>query len=498
MAKKERQTYPRPQKEMLRIVKAADANGCLVETLLEEFTRHPFSMPALWACRDYFHKVTKADCEKNNVFVSLLGLLLAMEGKLQEAEETVSLLGTTPAKWEEKDFSTRDYLRICVELVMPYITDTRFLRIALFMEKAHLGPVGNLTMSACRPSILNGFRDFTRYGRVLEKYKEPITAVIRELYGNSGKSVYEIALAEWHYQNNRCFDALVLVTGTIPLIEYEDDMRCLFVAMALQMKILLVNGQTKAAKPLVEKIRERIHKTGWEEQTSSLNALECLAACYDGRTDEVEAWLERVAPDENKNIYMMDMYAYLIKVRCYLQMGKYMMAHVLVKQLIALLTDGRRHMDLCQCHMLSAMICHKAGDHVRMCEELETCLALAKKYHYVRLLADEGGCMVQMLAAYRKEGKKDDFTQEIMELAGEVERHFPDYLKSPVEYYEPLTDTEKMLLRLMAQGMSNDEIAGKLGKKAGTIKFHTHNIFRKLQVQNRQQAVNRARENGLL
>ncbi len=453
MAKKERQTYPRPQKEMLRIVKAADANGCLVETLLEEFTRHPFSMPALWACRDYFHKVTKADCGKNNVFVSLLGLLLAMEGKLQEAEETVSLLGTTPAKWEEKDFSTRDYLRICVELVMPYITDTRFLRIALFMEKAHLGPVGNLTMSACRPSILNGFRDFTRYGRVLEKYKEPITAVIRELYGNSGKSVYEIALAEWYYQNNRCFDALVLVTGTIPLIEYEDDMRCLFVAMALQMRILLVNGQTKAAKPLVEKIRERIHKTGWEELTSSLNALECLAACYDGRTDEVEAWLERVAPDENKSIYMMDMYAYLIKVRCYLQMGKYMMAHVLVKQLIALLTDGRRHMDLCQCHMLSV---------------------------------------------YRKEREKDDFTREIMEFAGEVERHFPDYLKSPVEYYEPLTDTEKMLLRLMAQGMSNDEIAGKLGKKAGTIKFHSHNIFRKLQVQNRQQAVNRARENGLL
>lgn len=83
-------------------------------------------------------------------------------------------------------------------------------------------------------------------------------------------------------------------------------------------------------------------------------------------------------------------------------------------------------------------------------------------------------------------------------MRGEVERHFPDYLKSPVEYYEPLTDTEKMLLRLMAQGMSNDEIAGKLGKKAGTIKFHSHNIFRKLQVQNRQQAVNRARENGLL
>ena len=50
----------------------------------------------------------------------------------------------------------------------------------------------------------------------------------------------------------------------------------------------------------------------------------------------------------------------------------------------------------------------------------------------------------------------------------------------------------------MAQGMSNDEIADKLGKKTGTIKFHSNNIFRKLQVQNRQQAVNRGREIDLL
>lgn len=99
-----------------------------------------------------------------------------------------------------------------------------------------------------------------------------ITEMIQKLYGSSGKGVYEIALAEWCYQNNECFHALVLVTGTIPLMEQEQDMRCLFVALALQMRILLMNGQIKTAKPLMEKIRERIQETGWEELTSSLNA----------------------------------------------------------------------------------------------------------------------------------------------------------------------------------------------------------------------------------
>ena len=106
--------------------------------------------------------------------------------------------------------------------------------------------------------------------------------------------------------------------------------------------------------------------------------------------------------------------------------------------------------------------------------------------------------MVQMLSIYQQEKWEDDFTNLIMELANEVGMRFHDYLKSPAEYFEELTATEKAVLRLMAQGMSNDEIANKMGKKMGTMKFHSNNIFRKLQVQNRQQAVNRGREINLL
>ena len=85
-----------------------------------------------------------------------------------------------------------------------------------------------------------------------------------------------------------------------------------------------------------------------------------------------------------------------------------------------------------------------------------------------------------------------------MALASAVGRYFPNYLKSQAEYYEPLTATEQTVLRLMAQGFRNDEIADRTGKKTGTVKFHSNNIFRKLQVQNRQQAVNRGREINLL
>lgn len=46
--------------------------------------------------------------------------------------------------------------------------------------------------------------------------------------------------------------------------------------------------------------------------------------------------------------------------------------------------------------------------------------------------------------------------------------------------------------------MSYQEMGERLGKKIGTLKFHSSGIFRKLKVKNRQQAVKRAGEIGLI
>lgn len=63
---------------------------------------------------------------------------------------------------------------------------------------------------------------------------------------------------------------------------------------------------------------------------------------------------------------------------------------------------------------------------------------------------------------------------------------------------EPLTPRECEILRQLASGRSNPEIAALLIIAEGTVKAHTSRIFRKLEVTNRTQAVVRAREIGLL
>lgn len=493
--------YPRKCDDMTALLQRAEAKKALAQTMGEEFL-HPFSMQALWACREYFHKLPEEvygqDSRESMALVSVRALLASMEGNLAEAEKYVRRLGETPRRILPENLTPRDYVRMATELVMPYTTDNQFLHIVYALKKMKAPPVQSLTLSAGRPSILNGFRDFTGYAGEIAKNREEIEAILSVLYGEKYKGIYEIAMAEWYYQTNDSFHALLLVTGTIPLMENQRDIQCLFVAMALQMKILLLNGQMQAAAPLVQKIRERVQDAGWEEVESSLNALEAWAACYDGNKETVSKWLDSGAPDEQGQMCMTEMYAYLVKIRCYLFTGKYMVAFVLAQKLLNILKEGNRWMDICECYMLSAIACYKAGAMEDMCVELRQMLEIAEKYGYIRLLADEGIYMVRMLSVYRKNYGTDDFTEKILTAAQEVARKLPEYMQAPQQVYEPLTPTEKQVLQLLAQGLSYQEIAEKLGKKEGSIKFHGSGIFRKLKVKNRQQAVNRAVEIGLL
>ena len=63
---------------------------------------------------------------------------------------------------------------------------------------------------------------------------------------------------------------------------------------------------------------------------------------------------------------------------------------------------------------------------------------------------------------------------------------------------EPLSEREREVLRLIADGLSNAEIADRLVIAQGTVKRHVNNIYGKLGVQSRTQAVARSRELGLL
>jgi LuxR family maltose regulon positive regulatory protein len=76
-----------------------------------------------------------------------------------------------------------------------------------------------------------------------------------------------------------------------------------------------------------------------------------------------------------------------------------------------------------------------------------------------------------------------------------------EFFPSPVSsqpLIEPLSEREIEVLRLIAEGLTNPEIAARLYLSLNTVKVHTRNINGKLGVNNRMQATARARALGIL
>jgi LuxR family maltose regulon positive regulatory protein len=139
---------------------------------------------------------------------------------------------------------------------------------------------------------------------------------------------------------------------------------------------------------------------------------------------------------------------------------------------------------------------------------LEHALTLAEPEGYVRVFVDEGDLMRCLIADFRlsiaeRSPRLGSYVDKLLAAfpAARSTSRDPQISRPPsasANLVEPLSERELEVLRLIADGLSNHEIADKLIIGLGTVKTHINNIFGKLGVKNRTQAVTRARELNLL
>jgi LuxR family maltose regulon positive regulatory protein len=126
---------------------------------------------------------------------------------------------------------------------------------------------------------------------------------------------------------------------------------------------------------------------------------------------------------------------------------------------------------------------------------LEHALALAQPEGYLRKFIDEGEQMAELL---RHAGSQGIYPRYVATLLSEFDRIPCKAALARQPLIEPLSERELEVLRLIAAGLSNLEIAQKLIVAGGTVKAHTASIYRKLDVNSRTEAVARARELNIL
>jgi len=154
--------------------------------------------------------------------------------------------------------------------------------------------------------------------------------------------------------------------------------------------------------------------------------------------------------------------------------------------------------------MLKALAWQAQGHLHEALHDLHQAVSLAEPEGYVRLFADEGEQMARLLLRLQKQrysntGYIQALLTACLESQGEPEvpAHAPSQetlLKRLPTLVDPLSVRELEVLRLLAAGASNQDIATRLVITVHTVKEHVKHILAKLAVTNRTQAVTRARE----
>jgi len=156
--------------------------------------------------------------------------------------------------------------------------------------------------------------------------------------------------------------------------------------------------------------------------------------------------------------------------------------------------------------VLQALAFKAQGNEQEALRLLHDMLAAAHPGGLVRLFVDEGAPMAQLLQAAAKRGVMPAYTAALLgALAAEGQKPGPDRLPPAGavrtqgtdgmgdQLREPLSEREREILQLIAQGLSNREIGERLFLALDTVKGHNRRIFAKLQVQRRTEAIAKAR-----
>ena len=153
--------------------------------------------------------------------------------------------------------------------------------------------------------------------------------------------------------------------------------------------------------------------------------------------------------------------------------------------------------------VLQAVAHHAHSESNEAVQLLGEALALAEPGGFIRIFVDEGIPMARLLSEAAAHGIMPNYISRLLavfEAEAQMSEDSSDLPSAPPDQSptEPLSQRELEVLQLIAQGLSNREISERLFLALITVKGHNRNIYRKLQVRRRTEAVARARELGLL
>lgn len=318
------------------------------------------------------------------------------------------------------------------------------------------------------------------YKQVIELAGEPPLPAACDAYLGMARIFYEwndLEAAEQHIQQS------ILLAKQIENTDRLSDSE-LFAA-----KLKLARQDILASEALLTKVRYEVQERSFPHLLGEVQHLELLISLHRGGFPEAVKYLETSEwPVLQSRIHMIQ--------------GNASAALTLLATLYDQARAKQWKNEQLKLLVLQALAFQVQGDLERALQRLKDALTLAEDEGFVRLFVDEGKPMLDLLTEAAARRIRPEYTGFLLSNMHHEQKlnHFA--IHSPPVRFEAFSDAlsrrELEVLQLIAQGLSNQEIGDRLFLALSTVKGYNRNIFDKLQVKRRTEAIARARELGLI
>ena len=347
---------------------------------------------------------------------------------------------------------------------------------------------------------MNGGKDFCEWSKHDRELAKSIGKIVEFVLGKYGKGLVNLALAESFFEKGGDnYEVATLANKGRMQAEAGGKLEQCFVADGILAWLHIINGKVTEAEELLERFRKRVSSEKADRLLPNVETFLIRCALYSGKKTEVAEWMN-TAPDEELEFSIYDRFHYMTKVRIYLQNGRNEQAYNLLAKCAYYAKMMKRTYIAIEVKILKAITQYRMKDD-KWDESLCEALSEAEEYHFIRLITREGAAVRPLLletAFQPSDDKKSrQFFKDVLSETEKMAHFYPGYLKTGAEEVV-LSDTMLKVLKLQANGLSKDQIAKELGMTTANVKYHTQQIYRKLDVSNKAEAVREAGKRGML
>src|ERR1700722_12214526 len=326
--------------------------------------------------------------------------------------------------------------------------------------------------------------------------------VQRKLHGHPGQTnLLHSLLAGNSYEFDEIEHSLAhleLASSSVNEYAHAD---AAIVAYLTRARIQHLRQDESGALSMLKEGQELGEQRGWRRLTLSLAAEECRGLARAGHYEEARLVATRFdfhelparngAPPLSSDKALRAASRYLLKQS----------PRAVVEALDAAIDNSQQrelaHRSV-ELLILRALAQKEDGDWTSALADVHRALTIAAPRNYVRVFLDEGrelGALIDRLDMEQFRGS------EAAPLARRLQRTMctPGVQGgAPLGMGEELTKRELSILKRLESGLSNKEIAEAIFVSEGTLKWHLHNVYGKLNVKNRTGAMARGRALGIL